>query len=75
MQHTQEINSHFPVGNAIVFLRDDRSIEDNFATNKVKFVVFEVAEALRFVPGHHALSVSTKSGDVTGDVLCGPAQG
>ena len=27
VQQTQEVDSHFPVGNAIVFLRDDRSIE------------------------------------------------
>ena len=70
VQQTQEVDSHFSVGNAVVFLRDDRSIEDNFAADKVELVVSEVEEALRFVPGHHTLSVSTKSGRVKGCVLC-----
>ena len=66
VQQTQEVDSHFSVGNAVVFLCDDRSIEDNFAANKVQLVVFEVEEALQFVPGHHVLSVSTKSDDGKG---------
>ena len=66
VQHAQEVDSHFSVGNAVVLLRDDRSIEDNFAAYKVELVIFEVEEALRFVPGHHTLSVSTKSGKVKG---------
>ena len=64
VQHSQKVDSHFSVGNAVVFLRDDRSIEDNFAADKVELVVLEVEEALRFVPGHHTLSVSTKSNEV-----------
>ena len=66
VQQAQEVDSHFSVGNPIVFLRDDRSIEDKFAADKVELVVFEVEEALRFVPGHHTLSVSTKNGKVKG---------
>ena len=66
VQHAQEVDSHFSVGDPVVFLRDDRTVEDNFAADKVERVVFEVEEALRFVPGHHTLSVSTKSGNVKG---------
>ena len=69
VQQTQEVDSHFSVGNPIVFLRDDRSIEDKFAADKVELVVFEVEEALRLVPGHHALSVSTKHVKVKGECV------
>ena len=73
VQQTQEVDSHFSVGNAVVFLRDDRSIEDNFAADKVELVVFEVEEALRFVPGHHTLSVSTKNRKAKGGMCWGEA--
>ena len=66
VQHAQEVDSHFSVGNSIVFLRDDRSVEDDFAADKVQLMVFEVEKALRLVPCHHWLSVSTKSGRVKG---------
>ena len=69
-QQAQEVDSHFSVGDAIVLLRDNWTVEDNFTSDEVKLVILDVEQALRFVPGHHALSVSTKNGNVKGDTLC-----
>lgn len=66
VQQAQEVDTHFPVGNAVVFLRDDRSVEDNLTSDKVELVILEVQAALRFVPAQHAFSVSTKNDDVQG---------
>ena len=66
VQQAQEVDSHFSVGDAIVLLRDNWTVEDNFTSDEVKLVILDVEQSLRFVPGYHALSVSTKSGDVKG---------
>ena len=60
-QQTNEIDPLLAIDQTVVFLSDDRSVEDTVAANKVEPVIFDVASALRFVPGHHALSVPTKN--------------
>ena len=42
VQQAQEVDPHFPVGDAIVFLRDDRPVEDSFAANEVNLVVLRL---------------------------------
>jgi hypothetical protein len=57
----EQIDSLLTIGFPGIFPSDDWSIEDSLATNEVKSVAFDVAEAFRFVPGRHALIVATPS--------------
>lgn len=53
-QQTDEVDSLFTVGQAIVFPGDDRAIKNAFATDEVEAMVLKIAVTFRFIPCHHA---------------------
>ena len=60
IEPAEQIDPLFAIRYAGIFPSDDWSIEDRFAAHKIELVVSDVANALRFIPGRHALIVATK---------------
>ncbi len=58
-QQAEKVDPHLAVGDPIIFLRDHRSVKDRLTSCEIKLVSLDVQQALRFIPGDLALSVST----------------